>query len=105
MDAATEADLPIIVSPISLLEVSYLADRGKVAAGTGERLREVLDEPDSAFDVYPVDLAVILAAIEAPWRGGAPSDRMIAGTATTLQVPLVTRDEHLRESEYVDTVL
>jgi PIN domain nuclease of toxin-antitoxin system len=104
LDAATEADLPIIVSPISLLEVSYLADRGKVAGGTGERLREVLDEPDSAFEVYPIDLAVILAAIAAPWQGGDPSDRILAGTATTLQVPLVTRDEHLRQSEYVDTL-
>jgi PIN domain nuclease of toxin-antitoxin system len=72
LDAATNAALPIIVSPISLLEVSYLADRGKVAAGTVERLRNVLEERDSAFEVYPIDLPVILAAIHAPWRGAIP---------------------------------
>lgn len=104
LDAATEADMPIIVSPISLLEVSYLADRGKVAAGTVERLRDVVDVPDSAFELYPIDLAVILAAIDAPWRGGDPSDRILVGTATTLEIPLVTADEHLRGSEYVNTV-
>lgn len=37
-------------------------------------------------------------------RGGDPVDWLIVATAQELQVPLVTRDERIAESELVETI-
>lgn len=104
LDAATEADLPIYVPTITLLEMHYLTVRGRVAEGTPERLTALLDEPNSAFEPYPMDTAVAVAATQAPWHLGDPADRVIAGTARVLDIPLVTRDRQLTDSGYVTAI-
>lgn len=64
---------------ITLLEMHYLTVRGRAAEGTPERLTALLDEPNSAFEPYPMDTAVAVAATQAPWHLGDPADRVIAG--------------------------
>ena len=104
LDAATEADLPIYVPTITLLEMHYLTVRGRVAEGTPARLTQLLSEANSAFEPYAMDTAVAVAATQAPWRLGDPADRIIAGTARVLDIPLVTRDRQLADSGYVTAV-
>jgi hypothetical protein len=101
-----DIDLRLIEDSNSQLLNIYEAAQAPraVADDFVSRLREVLDEAESAFEAYPVDVTGINAAIDAPWRVGDPSDRIIAGTAKVLESPLVTRDEHLREGGYVSTV-
>lgn len=104
LDAATAADQPILVSPITLLEAKYLEDSGKVAPDTVVRLTALFADPNSAFEAQPIDLGVIAAAIEPPWRAGDPADRILAGTAKALGVVLVTRDRELTGTAYVETL-
>ena len=100
-DDATAADLPIYVATITLLELHYLAVRGKVPTDAPQHLSALLNAPDSAFEAYPLDTDVASAAAAAPWRLGDPADRIIAGTAYVLRLPLVTRDRHLTDSGYI----
>lgn len=104
LDDATAADKPIYVSAITLLEVHYLVEHHKVPPDTFDRLIEAIEAAQSAFELYPVDGPTILAAVRAPWPLGDPSDRVIAGTARTLDLPLVTKDRRIRDSGYVNVI-
>ena len=103
-DDATGANLPIYVPTICLLEMHYLAAKGKVPGDTPQRLGALLQQPASAFEAHPLDTDVVVAAMQAPWKLGDPADRIIAGAARVLDVPLVTRDNRIIESGYVQTV-
>ncbi len=57
-DEASEANEPIFVSAISLVELTYLVEKGRVPAGALQKLRAALSDSRSAFVVANVDLAV-----------------------------------------------
>ena len=61
MDEAVQAGDPVYVSSISLVEVVYLVEKGKLPAVVLDRLTRALSEPDSGFVIAPLNLAVALA--------------------------------------------
>lgn len=83
------------VSIGSFLDLRYLVDSGRRRAQVIEDARSIVD--GDAFTVVPLDLRVIdaMAAIS---REAVPDpfDRIIAATALTTDLPLVTADERLR---------
>jgi PIN domain nuclease of toxin-antitoxin system len=106
-EALTEAEATdgIVVSVASLIDLWYVTQttRKLTAAHLGE-LRTAL-VASTAFVLQPVDLAVVDATtaisrdlLTDPW------DRFIVGTALTLGLPLVTRDEAIRASGLTPTV-
>jgi PIN domain nuclease of toxin-antitoxin system len=88
------------VSPVSLLELQFLSEVGKLELDS-DRLLETLPE-DRRFVVDEVPLlGLIRQAIPLGWTRD-PFDRLLAAHSTTRRVPLCTVDRAmLRHHRYV----
>lgn len=98
LEQATAAGDPIYVASISVVEVIYLVERRRLPEVALERLTRALSEVDTVV-IVPLDLAIAQAIRQIP-RDVIPDmpDRIIAGTALYLNLPLVTRDQRIRSS-------
>lgn len=99
LENATAGGDPIYVASISLVEVTYLVEKQRLASFALEELIRVLSNPESDLVIVPLTLAVAQAIREIP-RNEIPDmpDRIIAATALHLNLPLVTRDRTIRSS-------
>jgi PIN domain nuclease of toxin-antitoxin system len=99
-DAATQGGYPIYVPAICLVELLYLVEKNRLPAAARQRLLEALDDPEKPSRLVPMDRAVV-DAVEFVSRNDVPDmpDRIVAATALALQLPLVTRDAHIRASQ------
>ena len=99
MDEAIEAGDAVYVSSISLVEVVYLVEKGKLPSIVLDRLTSALSEPDSGFVVAPLSLSVALAILQIS-RETVPDmpDRIIAATALDLGFRLVSRDSEISKT-------
>jgi PIN domain nuclease of toxin-antitoxin system len=97
IDGAAASGVPTYISAVSLVEVVYLVERGRIAADAFERFVRVLGQDNPAFKVFPLDYNVASALRSIP-RDVVPDmpDRIIAATALHLGLPLVTRDRRLQ---------
>jgi PIN domain nuclease of toxin-antitoxin system len=87
----------IFVSAISLVEVVYLAERGRLPSAALQSLEDALRDPAGSMIVAPLDAAVA-QAVQRISRVAVPDmpDRIIAATALHLNAELVTRDHRLQ---------
>ncbi len=95
----------IYFSAITIVEISYLIERGRLA---GEVLRRVLnaaDDPNVGILLAPLDRN-ISATIQQIDRATVPDmpDRIIAATALSLSLPLVTRDAKIQALTTIQTI-
>ena len=99
IDAAAAAGAPIYIPSISLVELQYLSERGRIPPDAMDRLRRTLDEPRPLLHLAPLTRAVADAVALVP-RAAVPDmpDRIIAATALALDLPLITRDTRIRAS-------
>jgi PIN domain nuclease of toxin-antitoxin system len=90
---------PVYLSAISIIETSYLVERGRLPPEAIRRLDRELVEPTLGIEVIPVDARVAAAVRDIP-REIVPEmpDRIIAATALYLNVPLITRDARIQAS-------
>ncbi|MHB8502013.1 MAG: type II toxin-antitoxin system VapC family toxin [Candidatus Acidiferrales bacterium] len=97
IDTAAASGVPTYISAVSLVEVVYLVERGRIAADAFERFVRELGQDNPAFKVCPLDYNVANALRTVP-RDAVPDmpDRIIAATALHLGLPLVTRDRRLQ---------
>jgi PIN domain nuclease of toxin-antitoxin system len=104
MDEAVAAGDAVYVSSISLVEVVYLVEKGKLPTVVLDRLTNALSQPDSGFVIAPLNLSVALAVLQIS-RETVPDmpDRIIAATALDLGLRLVTRDSKISKTG-VETV-
>jgi PIN domain nuclease of toxin-antitoxin system len=89
----------IAFSAITLPEIVYLIERGRIGREALQRLvKEVGDEQCILVEI-PFNMAVAEAMAKIP-RTEVPElpDRLIAATATLLAVPLISRDRIIRAS-------
>lgn len=89
--------MKIAVSAITLAEVVYLTEKGRVQEGTLEAMLKALRRPDGVLDEVPVSGAIVeqmrhVSRLETP---DLP-DRIVAATALRLSVPVITRDRKIR---------
>ena len=97
IDGAATSGVPTYISAVSLVEVVYLVERGRIAADAFDRFERELGQASPAFKVFPLDYNVAGALKSVP-REVVPDmpDRIIAATALHLGLPLVTRDRRLQ---------
>ncbi len=97
IDAAAASGVPTYISAVSLVEVVYLVERGRIVADAYQRFASELDKVNPAFKVFPLDFNVASALRDVP-RHAVPDmpDRIIAATARHLGLPLITRDRRLQ---------
>jgi PIN domain nuclease of toxin-antitoxin system len=82
------------LSPVSLLEIAFLAEIGRVEVTNPELTDRLLDDPRFVVDEVPL-LALVRAAIPSTWTRD-PFDRLLAAHSEARRVPLVTLDGGLR---------
>ena len=89
----------IEIPSISLVEVTYLVEKGRLPALVLKKLAEHLDQPGAGLRVAVLDRSVAEALAQVP-RTQVPDlpDRIIAATALSLRLPLVTADHKIRAS-------
>ncbi len=99
IDAAAARGDQIGLSSITLIEMVYLIEKGRIAAESFTRLARALEEPDGLFLELAPDLPVAraLSRIDVVAVPDMP-DRIIAATALHLHVPVVSRDSKIRLS-------
>lgn len=96
-DEAAANGEPIYVSAITLIEMAYLIEKGRLPESDIQALTNELQNPSSSFELVPIDLNIARALRLIP-RADVPDmpDRIIAATALHLGLPLVTRDSKIR---------
>jgi PIN domain nuclease of toxin-antitoxin system len=93
----------VSVSAITLAEIVYLAERGRIDRHALGRVLAAI-EPESMFRESPLDRAVVTVMTTID-RNEVPDlpDRIIAATAKFHRVPLISRDRRIQASA-VETI-
>lgn len=88
--------LPWTVSPVSLLELQYLSEIGRVNAKLWEFTDAMLQDDRFVIDEVPL-LRLVREAFVFDWTRD-PFDRLLAGHSTVRGIPLCTVDRVLVEN-------
>jgi predicted nucleic acid-binding protein len=101
LNAADLGDHHVYLSAITLMEVLYLSEARRVDVGLSELIERV--NASTNYEIVPVGADVVLAAAEVD---DVPElhDRVVAGTARLLGVPILTGDEVIGKSRQVQTI-
>ncbi len=95
LDALTESEAALHLSSISLWESLLLAERGRIALEPSPTawLRKAMAESPVSEAPLTMDVVMASASVNLPLRD--PADRLIAATAKSLDLTLVTADRRL----------
>ena len=87
------------VSAITLAEIVYLVEKGRILIGAFADLTAALDDPASVLIEVPFDRRIAEALVRVD-RLQVPDlpDRIITATALHLGVPLISRDARIQAS-------
>lgn len=96
-DACDAGQGVIYVPTICLVEILYLQEKGRIPAELKTKLDTHLRRSDSRLIAVDLTMAVVEAMGQVP-REHVPDlpDRVIAATALSLGVPLISRDGKIR---------
>lgn len=94
----------IAFSSITLAEIVYLSERGRIDESTLDRLLTAIASEDALLVEMPFDrnIARSLRQVERTQIPDLP-DRIIAATALYLGLPLISRDRQIQLSE-IETI-
>lgn len=97
-EAATDGDQTAF-SSITLAEIIYLSEKGRIDPATLDRLLTAIDREDAVLIEVPFDryVAQALRKVERTQVPDLP-DRIIAATALHLGLPLISRDRKIQLS-------
>jgi len=87
----------VYLASISLVEIIYLTEKGRLPGSALGRVSTALSSPDVGLKLAAVDRSVA-ESVPRISRGLVPDmpDRIIAATALTLGLPLITCDQRIR---------
>ncbi len=102
--AVTNGDT-VFLATISVVEIVYLIDKGKLIPQTLSRLMQSLRMPNNSFISQNLteDIAETLQQIPRSIVPDMP-DRIIAATALCLNIPLVTKDHKIQKLQNIQTI-
>jgi len=97
IEEAADSGDQIAFSSITLAEMVYLSEKGRIAPFALSRLLEAIEREDSVLTEVPFDRQIALALREIP-RHQVPDlpDRIIGATALHLGLPIITRDRRIQ---------
>lgn len=92
----------IAVSSITLIEIVYLSEKGRLAPAVLSRILDEFDRPSAWLVEVPVGRHVA-QAMETVDRAQVPDmpDRIIAATGVYLKTPVISRDRKIEQSDIV----
>lgn len=95
----------IFVPGIALIEMVYLAEKGRLDRTWVNQVLDLLEIVGGSYTIAPLDQRTARALQEVP-RSVIPDmpDRIIVATARQLGMPLITRDTRICETELVSVV-
>lgn len=96
---AIDANTPVFVSAITIVEIIYLVEKGRIAGHLLPDFVDTLSDPDSGIQIVNLDVGVAME-LNSVSRNEVPDmpDRIIAATAMHLGLSLVTADAKLQAS-------
>src|SRR4051794_40920797 len=99
LTAAIAGGDPVLVSTVTVVELTYLVEPGRVPASLRQVVLDTARRPNAGIRFVPFDVHCAEAMARVP-RDLVPDmpDRMIAATAVHLKLPLVTADHRIRTS-------
>ena len=99
IDQAASSRNRIIVSSISLAEVLYLVEKGRIPHSAYDELKIALADSDHVLKEAPFTLEIVDAMRRVP-RGQVPElpDRIVAATAVYFAVPVISCDKRIQSS-------
>ncbi len=105
LEQAVNEGNSIYFSAITIVEISYLIERGRLAGEVLTRVLNAADDPNVGILLAPLDRN-ISATIQQIDRATVPDmpDRIIAATALSLSLPLVTRDAKIQALTTIQTI-
>ncbi|NJL63300.1 MAG: type II toxin-antitoxin system VapC family toxin [Methylacidiphilales bacterium] len=105
LEQAVNSGSPIYVSAISVVEIAYLVEKGRLTEDVLARIINALDDPNLGIVLAPLDRN-ISGAIRQIDRVTVPDmpDRIIAATAFSLRLSLVTRDSQIQALTTIQTI-
>lgn len=95
-DAAQQGH-QVAISSITLVEMVYLVEKGRIPAGHFTGLAAELSNPESLLVEIPVSLTIAraLSRVDVSQIPDMP-DRIVAATALHLDVPVISRDAKIQ---------
>jgi PIN domain nuclease of toxin-antitoxin system len=100
LDRASASGDPILIPSITLVELTYLVEKGRLPAAARHRLVEALADADGPYQLAPLD-GEVAEAVQRIDRAAVPDlpDRVIAATALAWNAPLVSRDAKIQAAQ------
>jgi PIN domain nuclease of toxin-antitoxin system len=100
LDNAINNGERIGLATISLVEITFLMEKGRIAANTLQVVLQLVADPSRGIDLCDLDSHVAQALASVP-RVQVPemADRIIAATAMRYEVPLISRDGKIQLSQ------
>lgn len=83
------------VSPVSLLELQFLSEVGRLELRHAEFIEALGRDPRFVIDEVPL-MALVAHALPLTWTRD-PFDRLLAAHSATRRTPLVTLDRRMRQ--------
>ncbi len=99
MEQAAQDGEPIYVPSITLVEIVYLVEKARIPPDMLTRLVAALEDDGNVLTLAPLDLDVVRTLPKVP-RDLVPDmpDRIIAATALSRNLPIITRDHKIQLS-------
>jgi PIN domain nuclease of toxin-antitoxin system len=99
MTATLAAGDQIAVSSITLAEIVYLIEKGRIPLAAFDRVLAALDRPTPLLVEVPLDRHIV-QMMRTLDRAAVPElpDRVVAATALYLAVPVISRDHKIQAS-------
>jgi PIN domain nuclease of toxin-antitoxin system len=94
----------ILVCDISLWEIAMLLAKGRVQVATDSQTFLNLLLQANKIIVQPITVQIVVLAAQLPPLNKDPADRLIAATAISEQIPLVTADQNLQSATQLTTI-
>jgi PIN domain nuclease of toxin-antitoxin system len=104
-DACDRGEIVIYIPTICLVEILYLQEKWRIPSDLKVLLDEELRSGNSRFTIADLDENVVDVMAQIP-RNVVPDlpDRIIAATALSLGLPLVTKDAKIHSCKVVETI-